>query len=368
MGRRQENCTSWRLYWIEVLISSDENCFVVARSAREAVRVDAEGCGYGLKDASAEEVCAIPSWIAERAIQFEVGADPRAKREFPWPGYARDWLLEKLEIRRTYREGRECYLAGDVEYTVGNIHDFLGKRTPLIRSVADILGLTNSLAKGRWLFRGQANVGWMVESTIARRWTQLRTGASTNRSAYERFLLNQFKLRAIPFVRERPRNDWEWLVIAQHHGLPTRLLDWTNSPLAALYFATERADGDVDGVVFAYQHDSAPLDIYDETDPFSIQRIELIEPPHLADRVAAQGSVFTAEPEELEKMRIGSRHREIEVWHVSVSCAKGIREELRRLGITRSALFPGIESICNDLREIQFAGGGAKAFEFPDRS
>ena len=53
----------------------------------------------------------------------------------------------------------------------------------------------------------------------------------------ESFIMNRFKQNAYEFLEQRPEGEWEWMFLARHHGLPSRLLDWSENCLVALFFA-----------------------------------------------------------------------------------------------------------------------------------
>jgi FRG domain len=140
------------------------------------------------------------------------------------------------------------------------------------------------------------------------------------------------------------------MVIAQHFGLPTRILDWTENPLVALYFSIRENKGTSrDGMLFAYRHGADAVDIESTISPFAISQIELLRPPHLDQRVIAQQSVFTVEPPGLTKEG-GGESSDLRYWHVSANHKDEIREQLAKLGISESTLFPGLTSLAEEIK------------------
>jgi hypothetical protein len=95
-------------------------------------------------------------------------------------------------------------------------------------------------------FRGLSDANYRLETTL------IRLGGDY--VGLEKHLLRNFRKYAFR-TGIHPHSVWHWMSVAQHHGLPTRLLDWTHSPLCAMHFATANIEKfDLDGAIWAVDY------------------------------------------------------------------------------------------------------------------
>lgn len=176
----------------------------------------------------------------------------------------------------------------------------------------------------------------------------------------EKEILEQFKRRSNASVPCMPQNDWDWLAMAQHYGLETRLLDWTTSPLIALYFATRPCfkNGDLqacskNGVAVYKLHFCNYVNTREHKNPFDYNRIGVLYPPHIAPRIAGQSGVFTIQPDPSSELTIQKDERfpdDIEKLHISCEAASEIQMSLYRLGIREDMLFPDLDGFSRGIK------------------
>jgi hypothetical protein len=227
------------------------------------------------------------------------------------------------------------------------------------------------------VFRGLARAEYTNVPSLAR----LGDGFAV----LERHLIRNFRKYA---HREQPGPTlWDWLSLAQHHGLPTRLLDWTFSSFVAAHFATATSPG-ADAVVWAVDcaavHERLPDDLrralaregadvfttellaaqapgLEELDALSADGepfVLFFEPPSLDDRIVNQSAVLSAMSHPEASMDAWlERHPEVwHAWRISASAKAQIRSRLDEANVTERVLMPGLDGLATWLRRYYAPG------------
>jgi type I restriction enzyme M protein len=167
-------------------------------------------------------------------------------------------------------------------------------------------------------------------------------------SSLERKLFDEFR-NLVPAHSDVDVND-EWLVLwlAQHHGVPTRLLDWTRSPLVATYFAVERSVAQDAAVWAIWGLDDEPKR---PTSPFDVTKIMKVSPLAVTPRVQAQSSVFTVHADATSICDpTKSPASSIQKFVIASTERDRFRRQLDFLGVNRSTIFPDLDGLGTWLR------------------
>lgn len=237
----------------------------------------------------------------------------------------------------------------------------------------------------QWLFRGQTNSEWGLETTLERLARRFSIDFS-ELSKIERGIVRKFQREASLYICTPPKkkDKMQWLSLMQHHGSPTRLLDWTYSFFVAAYFAFDSAKPEShcaiwmidyewlrernkesvsDDIRFLIEEDEdlkkskTVKGILDNSPPNST--VCRINPFHLNERLVLQQGTFLA-PGDVTKSFMDNfyglcssgnsqEHFVKLILHNDLSFMKEAISELHRMNINRSTLFPGIDGFANSL-------------------
>lgn len=229
--------------------------------------------------------------------------------------------------------------------------------------------------RGDWVFRGQSDNTWPLETTLYRFFDSLQKQTQKPnlkiRPKAEQLMLEEFRRSSSLYMDKEPEvtNILEWFSLMQHHGAPTRMLDATCSPYIALFFALE--SGTKDAAVFAmrpsYFRNIDDKDLLDEANAFEYlygdsegdNQVILYCPNWTNKRIQALQGVFLV-PSGITKPMgdIINTYMPPRNEAFKMILASKVRWEFTRrlidMNITSTTLFPGLDGYCRSFRNLLY--------------
>jgi hypothetical protein len=212
------------------------------------------------------------------------------------------------------------------------------------------------------LFRGQG-IDKPLIPKIGRLKLRIKTDSIVKT---EKLILEEFRRGMLPLTEFKPENNWDLLALAQHHGLPTRLLDWSYSALIALWFAVDcppqydKKGNAHDGVVWILAADVDDFRTDTTTaDPLDNNITKIFRSNVVSRRISSQSGVFTVHKIMENNRLIRFENNKNYKNKLTKLLVKGndfakLRKQLSMLGIHFASIYPDIDGFCKNL-EWRFA-------------
>ena len=195
------------------------------------------------------------------------------------------------------------------------------------------------------LFRGHSSVKYELIPSVGR--IVEETGLPLYNKQDEMQMFLDFKRNYSLYTEDKPSSDIDILFLAQHYGVPTRLLDWTYNPLIALYFACQgkEEEGHVFTLIVPKVKSRIKEGHHFDSDFFEVRKYEhdqeLIIPEYTNRRFLNQKGLFLLFKDPFRKMELQPTFL--------VKNKKRILSELSNMGITESMVFPTLDSLGKEI-------------------
>jgi len=232
----------------------------------------------------------------------------------------------------------------------------------------------------KWVYRGQSNADWKLQSSLYRAINEAKTIRSSackssnaiNLGRHEKIMLSRFRSSAHLYLTHLPKQSdtFSWLALMQHHGAPTRLLDFSFSAYIALYFALE--SGDSDSAVYCVNHEALKR-IDDEH--FGEDRKLVYQRALKAKEHRDEVCLFTLEPEFSNHRLLAQQGLFVAINHLDYTHEEALSEYdlqggevfkliipkklryegvrvLHHMNITSGTIYPGLDGFCRGLYKL----------------
>jgi len=245
-----------------------------------------------------------------------------------------------------------------------------------VSSWRELRDLLEDLAEAGWVFRGQAAIDWPLECSLTR-YLKIFHVPQSEWHHRESKILHNFKRKAHLLLHQVPdqRHTLDWLALLQHHGAPTRLLDFTWSPYVAAFFALERASSDaaiwavvagseihndrgwhisevLNGVTQLYNPSTFGDREFVRTEPTaSVPRLFMGEPVLMNQRMTTQAGTFLIPTLDIESpLETQIPHGSVVRIRLHTSALRAeTMSRLYNMNISNASLFPGIDGLARSL-------------------